>query len=133
MRFIVPVLLIVLGAVLWMTNPGEEQFTEFLTEEVTQIAGNAGAEGAGAAGGALGFLTERLGREVGETLGAAIAREASTKFERSSYGVASTYTLDLNGRASGGTWEFVGVAGQFYPIEQPENLETLVRDMLARR
>lgn len=129
MRFVLPALLGTLLLILWWTNPGEEEFSAFLSDEVSQIVGNAGEAG----GGAMGFLTDRLGRAAGEALGGILGGAAASEFERSNYGVASTYTLDLNGRASGGTWTFLGIAGQFVPTEQPENLETLVRDMVSRR
>ncbi|MEM1056979.1 MAG: DUF4359 domain-containing protein [Bacteroidota bacterium] len=129
MRYVIPVLIGTLVAILWWTNPQEDQFTKFLADEVSGIVGDAGED----AGGALGFLTERLGRAAGDALGDIVGAAAAREFERSDYLVASTYTLDLNGRASGGTWTFLGIAGQFVPTEQPENLETLVRDMMSRR
>ena len=128
MRFILPILIGTLLLILWWTNPDETQFSDFLADEVSEIAGDAGEE----AGGAMNFLTQRLGREIGDLAGQALGRQASGMFERESYGVASTYELDLNGRASGGTWKFVGVAGQFFPIEKPDDLETLVRNQFAR-
>ncbi|HIG75811.1 MAG TPA: DUF4359 domain-containing protein [Bacteroidetes bacterium] len=133
MRFLLFGLILALAALLWWTNPEEEQFTTFVTEEVTERLGNVGADGARAAGGAMGFIAERLGREAGQAIGGALGRAASEEFERSNYLVASTYTLDLNGRASGGEWTFLGIAGQFFPLEQPENLETLIRDLTSRR
>ena len=128
MRFVLPILLGTLLLILWWTNPDEPQFTNFLADEVSQIAGDMGEQ----AGGAINFLTARLGRATGERAGQVLGREASNLFERKNYGVVSLYELDLNGRASGGTWTFIGVAGQFYPIEEPENLESLVRNNLAR-
>ena len=128
MRFILPILIGTLLVILWWTNPDTTQFSNFLADEVSEITGDVGEQ----AGGARDFLTERLGREVIDLAGQALGRQASGLFERKSYGVASTYELDLNGRASGGTWKFVGVAGQFFPIEEPEKLESLVRNQFAR-
>ena len=131
MRFGLPILIGTLLVVLWWFNPTEEQFQEFLTEEIRGIASDAGADAGRTAGGAMGFLTERLGRAAGDAAGRAAGRQASGMFERESYGVASMYTLDLNGRREGGEWKFLGIAGQFVPIDQPENLDVLVRDQLA--
>ncbi len=132
MRFILPVLIGTLLLVLWWFNPNEDQFAVFLTDEIRTVAGDAGEEAGRAAGGAMGFLTGRLGREVGDAAGRAAGREASSRFERESYGVASTYTLDLNGRRPEGEWVFLGAAGQFFPLKQPEDLQSLLRDQLAR-
>ncbi|MEM6327807.1 MAG: DUF4359 domain-containing protein [Bacteroidota bacterium] len=133
MRFLLPILIGTLLVILWWTNPEDEQFTSFLVDEVVTIVGDLGEDAGRATGGALGFLTERLGRAAGEAAGTVAGRAASQEFERSNYGIASTYTLDLNGRASGGEWTFLGVAGQFVPIKEPENLETLVRGILSGR
>lgn len=125
MRFVLPVLIGTLVLVLWWFNPSQDQFKDFLGEEVSARMGQAAED----AGSATGFLTERLGRAAGDAAGRAIGRGAADQFERNSYGVASTYTLDLNGRRPGGEWQFLGIAGQFVPTKTPENLETLVRDL----
>jgi len=132
MRFVLPILLGTLLIVLWWFNPKEEQFTDFLTQEISALTANAGEEAGRATGGVTSVLAGRLGRAVGDAAGRAVGREASGMFERKSYGVASMYTLDLNGRRPEGEWKFLGIAGQFVPIEQPENLQQLIRDQLAR-
>ncbi|OZC04178.1 hypothetical protein [Rubricoccus marinus] len=132
MRIVLPILIGTLLLVLWWFNPNEDQFAVFLTDELRAVAGNAGEQAGEAAGGAVGFLTGRLGRAVGDAAGRAAGREASGLFERENYGIASTYELDLNGRREGGEWVFLGIAGQFVPIKQPEDLQTLVRDQIAR-
>lgn len=109
-------LLLVAGA-LYVLNPGPEKFKEFLRVELAAQAEAraraAGEEIAGNVGGAAaGFLAERLGRRAGDI--------ASDAFEREDYYVASVYTADLNGRSPGGAWKFLGIAGWFFPIEQPE-------------
>lgn len=132
MRLVLPILIGTLLVVLWWFNPTEDQFQDFLTQEIRTMVSNAGAEAGRTAGGAMGFLTERLGRAAGDAAGNVAGREASSMFERESYGVASTYTLDLNGRRPDGEWTFLGIAGQFVPVNKPENLEQLLRDQLAR-
>ena len=126
MRFIGPLLLLALLLALAWFNPSTEQFNTFLSEEVAARVG----ETAGEAGRATGFLTERLGRAAGDAIGRSAGREIAGRFERSNYLLASTYSLDLNGRREGGEWVFLGIAGQFVPLETPENLQTLIRDVL---
>ena len=109
-------LLLVAGA-LFLLNPGPDAFREFLSVELAaqaeararaageSVGGEVGAEAAG-------FLAERLGRRAGDI--------ASDAFQRDNYHLASVYTADLNGRQPGGAWKFLGIAGWFFPIEQPE-------------
>ena len=108
--------LLVVAGILYVLNPGEEKFKEFLQMEIAEQAeARARAEGeriGGEFGGAAaGFLAERLGRRAGEI--------ASDTFERENYHLASVYTADLNGRRPGGAWKFLGIAGWFVPIERP--------------
>lgn len=109
--------LILVGGLLYALNPGPEKFREFLQEELAaqaeQRAREAGEATAGELGGDVaGFLAARLGRRAGDL--------ASDAFERDDYYVASVYTADLNGRRPGGAWKFLGIAGWFVPLEQPE-------------
>lgn len=109
--------LLLVAGLLYVLNPGPEQFRVFLTEELTmqaeQRARDAGEEVAGRFGGKVaGVIARRLGREAGDL--------ASEAFTRDDYYVASVYRVDLNGRRPGGEWRFLGVAGQFFPLEEPE-------------
>ena len=125
MRFVGPILFFTLLGALWFFNPGPDQFSAFLSEEIAERLGEAGEDA-----GAMGFLNDRLGRAVTDAAGDAIGRGVAGRFERSNYLLASTYSLDLNGRREGGEWTFLGIAGQFFPLEAPENAETLIRDLV---
>lgn len=109
--------LVLVAGLLFALNPGPDEFRVFLTEELAQQAEqrarDAGEDVAGRFGGAVaGVLARRLGQEAGDLTSAA--------FERDDYYVASVYHVDVNGRRPGGEWSFLGVAGQFFPMETPE-------------
>ena len=109
--------LAIVAVLLFFLNPGPEDFRVFLTEELSDRAERearaAGESVAGRFGGDVaGVLARRLGREAGDL--------ASDAFERENYYVASVYFVDVNGRRPGGEWEFLGIAGQFFPIEEIE-------------
>ncbi len=109
--------LILLAGILYVLNPGPDKFKEFLREELAEQAAERAREAGEVAGGELGgnvagFIADRLGRRAGDL--------ASDAFGREDYYVASVYTADLNGRRPGGAWKFLGIAGWFVPLEQPE-------------
>ncbi|MEM1116002.1 MAG: hypothetical protein AAF845_10370 [Bacteroidota bacterium] len=109
--------LLAVGILLYVLNPGPETFKEFLQEEIAARAEAEAREAGEAIGGSIGrdvggFLAGRLGREVGDI--------ASDVFVREDYYLASVYTADLNDRGPGGAWRFLGIAGWFVPLEQPE-------------
>ena len=98
--------------VLAIMNPQMNDFESFAAEQLeAQLQGK---------------LQERTGDSVlGRTLagaGAGIASQYLDRFvTRENYVVASVYTVDLDGEsASELEWEFLGVAGQFVPLETPE-------------
>lgn len=100
-------LLVVAGA-LYVLNPGPDKFKQFLQVEIADRA----EERIGGEGNSVtGFLAERLGRAAGEV--------GSQAFDRENYYLASVYTADLNGRQPGGAWKFLGIAGWFFPLEDP--------------
>lgn len=100
-------LLVVAGA-LFLLNPGEEQFREFLSDEIAERAG-------GGRSGVAGFLAERLGRAAGGV--------AVDFFQRDDYYLWSVYTADMNGRAPDGEWVFLGIANTFLALDQPADDE----------
>lgn len=109
--------LIVVAGILFVLNPGPEKFREFLSEEMAARAEAQAREAGEQVGGSVGrdvggFLAGRLGRRAGNL--------ASDAFGREDYHVASVYTADLNGRQPGGAWKFLGIAGWFIPLEEPE-------------
>ena len=109
--------LLIVAGVLYVLNPGPEKFREFLQEEMAARAEAearaAGEQVAGSIGRDVGgFLAGRLGRQAGDL--------AADAFGREDYYLASVYTADLNGRQPGGAWKFLGIAGWFVPLEQPE-------------
>ena len=109
--------LVLVAGLLFLLNPGPEAFRVFLTEELAQQAEqrarDAGEEVAGRFGGKVaGVLARRLGQEAGDL--------TSEAFERKDYYLASVYYVDVNGRRPGGEWSFLGIAGQFFPIDEIE-------------
>ena len=58
------------------------------------------------------MIARRLGQEAGDLTSAA--------FDREDYYLASVYAVDINGRRPGGEWAFLGIAGQFFPLDTPE-------------
>ena len=101
---------ILVTTALYFLNPGPEKFEDFLRKEGGAFFGDKAEEVSG--GGVTAWLAERVGREV--------AGQASRAFERENYHVASLYHVDVNGRAPGGEWEFLGIANVFIPITTPE-------------
>lgn len=96
-------LLVVAGA-LFLLNPGEDKFQEFVADEIaTQISGEGGGIG--------GIVARRLGRAA-----SGLARDF---VRREDYYLWSIYTADLNGRAPDGEWRFLGIAGTFITLDRP--------------
>lgn len=98
------VLIVVVGGLLAITNPGMNDFRGFVrTEAADRIERELGD----------GALSELLGGAGGELL----AENASRFTERQSYLVCSFYDLDLDrdGRSDG---RVLGVAGQFIVTEK---------------
>lgn len=102
-------LLVLVAALLAISNPDRDDFAEFAREiTAEQIAGQTGA---------LGGVLGRIG---GDLVGAQAARFV----DRDNYVVASVYTLDLDGaRSQEQDWRFLGVAGQFVELSRPAALE----------
>lgn len=95
------ILLALVGGALYWTNPDQEAFSAYLAEYVQhELADDAPGE------------TE-LGRKLRKGLGQIAGAAGSQLAERSDYGVASVYTIDIAGKAH----VFLGVAGQFLPVK----------------
>lgn len=98
------VIVVVVGAFLAVTNPGMDDFQDFVrTHAADRIEQEMGS----------GTLSELLGGAGGELLASNVSRVT----ERQSYLVCSLYTMDLDGdsRSNG---RALGVAGQFIVIEE---------------
>ena len=79
----------------------QEAFSAYLAEYVQhELADDAPGETA-------------LGRKLRQGLGQIAGAAGSQLAERSDYGVASVYTIDIAGKAH----VFLGVAGQFLPVK----------------
>ncbi len=103
-------LLILVVALLAISNPDKDDFAEFAREESAELM-------AGQTDGVLGGALGRLG---GDLIGSQVGRFVS----RDNYLVASVYTLDLDGpNANAQDWRFLGVAGQFVELSRPDALE----------
>lgn len=96
-------LLAALAAVLFLTNPTRADFAQYVEDEAGEFLGQAPT------GGLLGQLG-----------GLAAGRLAATAVDRTDYLLFSTYTLDLDqGAREGGEYEFLGIAGTFFPTKEP--------------
>ena len=106
MRFFRNLILLTLlvGGALYFTNPGPEAFSTFLAEHVqTELADEVPGE------------TE-IGKAFRKGLGQIAGAAGGQLAQREDFQVASIYTLDI----AGDTHRFLGVAGQFIPIEKVE-------------
>lgn len=111
-KLIIPALLI---GYLVFTNPTEADFRQFaeqkiearVREEIQKRQPNGGG------------LMDRIQDLAGDFL----SRLASQSVERTNYGIFSTYLLDLPETVSQKDWKFIGIAGQFFPLERPEFIE----------
>ena len=104
MRTLSFLLFVVLLIGLALTNPTPEAFGQFAQETIRdeiarQVPGIGG----------LGEYGARL-----------IAPYVVEQAERTNYGLASVYDLDLTGpTVRGAEYRFLGIAGQFIPLEPP--------------
>lgn len=111
--------LMLAAVVLAALNPGPEAFTEFLQERVATEVAERAAEATG------GRLSEGVTDFLSERLGQAAADAVDQEFQRDNYYVWSVYRVDLNAWRPGGEIEFLGIAGQFFPLKVPEALQNL--------
>jgi hypothetical protein len=104
-------LLILVVALLAISNPDRDDFAEFAREQTAELVAQQGGGG---------LLSGTLGRIGGDLVGS----QASRFVSRDNYLVASVYTLDLDGPNSDRQdWRFLGVAGQFVELSRPAALE----------
>ncbi len=101
-------LLILVVALLAISNPDKADFAEFAREQSAELMAQ---QTDGVLGGALGRLS-------GDLIGAQVSRFVS----RDNYIVGSVYTLDLPG-GEDQDWRFLGVAGQFVELSRPDALK----------
>ena len=100
---------------LFYYNPTEAQFRQFIKDRVeTEIDKEATKQGAG---------DNPLLDLVRGFASSQLAKLAERNVTRDNYFVASTYTLDLPPEVANKDWKFLGIAGQFIPLERPEFLE----------
>ena len=66
-----------------------------------------------------------LGSVLGGAAGSIVERYINRVAERENYLVFSTYTVDLDGpEADEEEWRFLGLAGRFFPLEEPASVST---------
>lgn len=111
MKFFI-VVLIVFGT-LALFNPDERDFAAFIGEQAQTMV----TDTARASSGAL------FGAAAGSVVGALTQALANNAFERKSYVIFSTYSLDLNGELNGEEWTFIGIGSQFFETSRPEMLD----------
>ncbi len=94
-------LLLIVGAALYFTNPDQEAFSAWLSEHIQdELADDAPGESE---------LGKKFRRGIGQIAGSAGSKLA----ERKDLAVASLYTIDIAGESH----VFIGVAGQFLAIK----------------
>lgn len=103
--------LLLLAAVLFLlflTNPGPDEFEAFVDERVGEQIAAQNLPGGG-------ILSELGGLAAGQL----VRRYA----DRDNYLIFSVYTLDLDGRARDEQdWKFLGIATFFFELERPAAL-----------
>jgi len=102
--------LVILAVVLFLFNPDQGEFNEFIENQTTEhFQRNAGDS----------KLSEALS-ELGGSLSALLAKQVT---ERKNYFLFSTYTIALDGDDShDNAWRYLGIAGQFFKLQEPEDL-----------
>ena len=109
--------LLAVGVMLYVLNPGPEQFESFLRLDTAErVEDAARAADPTLDGTSQTFLADRTGRDVGGATG--------LPFEREDYHVWSLYRADRSVQHLGSAWTFLGIAGWFVPIDQPEPGDT---------
>ena len=99
--FNLTVILALLGGGLYLTNPDQEAFSEFLAVHVqNELADDVPGE-------------SELGRKLRKGLGKMASAAAGGLTERDDLVVASLYTIDIAGESH----VFLGVAGQFVSLK----------------
>ena len=98
---------------LYVLNPRTEAFAAFYRlDHAERAEAAARAADSTRTGTSHVFLADRTGRAVSDA--------ADIPFDRTNYHLGSLYRVDTNAEQDGGEWTFLGVAGWFIPVEQPE-------------
>ena len=110
MRKLFAILVVVVIALAWF-NPDMDAFKEYSKEHSERL-----------------LLHETgdtdLGRALSSVGGALAGAFINRITERHNYLILSTYTIDLNGDDdTTNEWHFLGIAGQFIEMQQPEALQ----------
>ncbi|MFQ5570121.1 MAG: DUF4359 domain-containing protein [Rhodothermales bacterium] len=120
MRKTLLILVILLVALAWF-NPNMDAFREYSKERSEYL-----------------LLQETGDTEIGRALsnlGGALAGAFIDRItERRNYVVFSTYTIDLDGDdETKNEWHFLGIAGQFFEMQQPEAVRERARERADER
>lgn len=103
------IVLVLLGAVFFFTNPKLEDFEGFVQKELTKkLDENGEAETA-------------IGEMLEKSVANAAARLAKNLTERKDYFICSTYTLDLGNE----TYSYLGLGTIFIPLQAEQPTEWL--------
>lgn len=102
------IILTVIVIALAISNPGEEQFRNFVSDRAELAIQEETGD-------------SMLGRALSGA-GASVAGEFAERVtDRENYYVFSTYTIDLGDASSDPEeWKFLGIAGQFVELERPD-------------
>lgn len=109
--------LFAVGVMLYVLNPGPEQFESFLRLDTAERLEDAARTADPTLDGtSQTFLADRTGRDVGGATG--------LLFERENYYAWSLYRADRSAAHLGAAWTFLGIANWFVPIATPEPGDT---------
>lgn len=100
---------------LWYYNPTEAQFRQFAKGQTEKFIDQEAAKNDASENPLVAMIRGFASSELGKI--------AERNVKRDNYFLASTYTLDLPPEISNKDWKFLGIAGQFIPLERPEFLE----------
>lgn len=104
------ILLLVVAAILFLSNPSRADFREYLkTKTQQQVEEKTGR-------GILGRTLSGIGSSM-------LSERAEQLTERQNYYVFSTYTIDLDGPdRNEQQWKYLGILKQFVPLQKPAAL-----------
>jgi hypothetical protein len=106
MRTASVVLIVLLIALAWF-NPGMDAFKEYVETRSERILEKEAGDSA-------------LGRALAGAGGALAGAYVDRITERTNYVLFSTYTIDFDDEEDGDEWRFVGIAGRFIELHEPD-------------
>lgn len=104
------IVLLGVGAVLFVLNPKPEKFERYVERRVEQRFNEEGAN------------ANRLGRLLTDMGSSVVGSLAARVSDRKNFQLFSIYSVDIGGDGDPDeAWKFLGVAGQFIEISSPDS------------